>query len=565
VIRASVIVLFYTLGITACGGGSGGNNAPNGIPPDPSLATFIATEEGASRFLARASFGGSTQNIENLVGGDAAEWLSIEFNKSPTLYLDRVLQARDSDGDFPSRAPSDLYWQATIGSNDQLRQRMVFALSQILVISHDVNNREDSFAAYMDVLSRNAFGNYRDLLEEVTYSPIMAESLTYLRNRKGNPNTGRMPDENYAREVMQLMSIGLLELNPDATLRLDTNGMPIETYSIDDVVGLARVFTGLSFDGGQSFFQRPGVNDRYRPLILFPNEHSALEKSFLGTTIAAETSGEESIDMTLDTLFAHPNVAPFISRLLIQRFTASSPNPAYVGRVAAAFELGQFTAPNGRVFGTRSRGDLAATLAAILLDPAFFSGASTQNDNFIKVREPVLRFVHWARAFGINANDVPNESRLNNTSDPAQRLGQHPFRAPSVFNFYSPGYIAPGTETGQNNLTAPEFQIANTSSLTGYINFMTDYVFDRTPSGGTESFTPNYNAQLALADTPQALVDNLALLLTGNRMSTITRSEIINTLNATPIRQGSEDDDRLRRVEVAVIMALASPAYAVIN
>ena len=269
--------------------------------------------------------------------------------------------------------------------------------------------------------------------------------------------------------------------------------------------------------------------------------------------------------MTLDTLFAHPNVAPFISRLLIQRFTASSPNPAYVGRVAATFESGQFTAPNGRVFGTRSRGDLAATLAAILLDPAFFSGASTQNDNFIKVREPVLRFVHWARAFGINANDVPNESRLNNTSDPAQRLGQHPFRAPSVFNFYSPGYIAPGTETGQNNLTAPEFQIANTSSLTGYINFMTDYVFDRTPSGGTESFTPNYNAQLALADTPQALVDNLALLLTGNRMSTITRSEIINTLNATPIRQGSEDDDRLRRVEVAVIMALASPAYAVIN
>ena len=567
-VRANVLALFCTLGIAACGGGSGGssNNSPSGVAPDPSLATFMENEEEASLFLARASFGGSAQNIRNLTGSDAAEWLNTEFNRTPTLYLSRVLQARESDGDFPSRVDSDLYWQATISGNDQLRQRMVFALSQIFVVSkNNLGGREDSFAAYMDVLSRNAFGNYRDLLEDVTYSPIMAEFLTYLRNRKGNPGTGRMPDENYAREVMQLMSLGLVELNPDGTPRLDSNGMPIETYSNDDIIGLARVFTGLSFRGGQNFFRRPGIDDRYQPLIIFPSQHSELEKSFLGTTIPARTSGEQSIDMALDTIFAHPNVAPFISRQLIQRFTASSPSPAYVGRVASAFESGEFTATNGRVFGTGTRGDLEATLAAILLDASFFSGLSAQNDNFVKVREPVLRFVHWARAFEINANTVPNESLLSNTSNPATRLGQHPFRSPSAFNFYRPGFIAPGTETSQNGLTAPEFQIVSTSSLVGYINFMTDYVFNRTSSGGVESFTPNYGAQLALADNPQALVDNLDLLLTGNRMSAITRSEILNTLNATPIRQGNEDDDRLRRVEVAVLMTLISPAYTAIN
>lgn len=573
-IRISLLSLLCVVSIAACGGGGGGNSANTSdgsiaftrIAPDPSLATFIETETEASRFLARTSFGGTAQNIQNLVGDDAAEALMTELSKAPTLYLNRVLQTRESDGDFPSRINSDLYWQAIIGGNDQLRQRMVFALSQIFVVSqNNLFGREDSFAAYMDVLSRNAFGNYRDLLEEVTYSPIMAEFLTYLRNRRGNPNTGRMPDENYAREVMQLMSIGLVELNQDGTPRLDSNGLPIETFSNDDIIGLARVFTGLSFRGGQNFFRRPGVDDRYQPLIVFPDQHSELEKSFLGTTIPAGTSGEESIDMALDTLFAHPNVAPFISRQLIQRFTASSPNPAYVGRVAAAFEAGQFTATNGRVFGTGTRGNLEATLAAILLDASFFSGASEQNDNFVKVREPVLRFVHWARAFGVNPSTVRNETLLRNTSDPATRLGQHPFRSPSVFNFYRPGFIAPGTETSQNNLTAPEFQIVNTSSLVGYVNFMTDYVFNRTPSGRVESFTPNYNSQTALADNPQALVDNLDLLLTGNRMSAATRTEIINTLNATPIRQGNESDDRLRRVRVAVTMAIASPAYTAIN
>ena len=554
--------LFCTLSVAGCGGGGGGStNSPT------SANSFIETEAEASRFLARATYGGSMNEVQSLAGSDAANWLADEFNKPATLYLNRVLQTREPDGDFPSRVQSNMFWRAMIDGNDQLRQRMVFALSQILVVSENgLGNRADRFAAYMDVLSRNAFGNYRDLLEEVTYSPIMAEYLTYLRNRKGDPNSGRTPDENYARELLQLMTLGLVDLNQDGTPRLGPGGLPIETYGGDDIVGLARVFTGLSFDGGQNFYQGAGVDDRYRPLIVFPDRHSELEKSFLGTTIPAGTSGEQSIDMALDAIFQHPNVAPFIARQLIQRFSASSPDPAYVSRVAAAFEAGEFIAGNRRRFGTGERGDLEATLAAILLDSAFFADPATQNNTLAKVREPVLRFAHWARAFNIDASTVPNESRLDNTSNPASRLGQHAFRSPSVFNFYRPGFVAPGTETSALGLTAPEFQLVNTTSTVGYINFMTDYVFDRTPSrDNVESFVPDYSAEIALANDPQALVDHLDLLLSGNRMSDITKSEIVFTLENTPIREGSEEADRLRRVRVAVLMAINSPAYAVIN
>lgn len=560
-IRYITLTLLCAFTVIGCGGGSGGGSAQN----TPS-ASIVESEVQASRFLARASFGGSITEIQGLVGSDAAEWLAQEFNKPATLYLDRLLLTRANDGTFPSRARSDMHWQAMIGADDQLRQRMVFALSQIMVVSENgFSGRSDSFAAYMDVLSRNAFGNYRTLLEEVTYSPIMAEFLTYLRNRKGDPRTGRMPDENYARELLQLFTIGLIELNPDGTPRLGPDQQPIETFGNDDILGLAKVFTGLSYGGGQTFFQSPGVDDRYRPLIVFPEQHSELEKSFLGVTVPAGTSGEQTIDIALDTIFQHPNVAPFVARQLIQRFTASSPDAAYVGRVAAAFEAGEYIAGNGRRFGNGARGDLQATLAAILLDASLYAESGGQNNSTTKVREPVLRFVHWARAFNIDAADVPNESWLSNTSDPATRLGQQPFRSPSVFNFYRPGFVAPGTETGRNGLTAPELQIIDTTSLVGYVNFMTDYVFDRTPSGNTVSFVPDYSAELALADNPQALVDRLDLLLGAGRMTDTVKSQIVFALENTPIREGSEADDRLRRVRVAVLMAVTSPAYMVIN
>ncbi|MEM9233185.1 MAG: DUF1800 family protein [Pseudomonadota bacterium] len=552
------------LALGACsGGGSSVPDDPN-APPPPQAGTpspsLITSDVQAQTFLMRSTFGGTSSEISSMVGRDATDWLRAEYSKSPTLYLPPLL-ARQLGGDaLPNRAHSDVFWASMIGADDPLRQRMVFALSQILVISDE--NRSDrlfSTAHYMDILSENAFGNYRNLLEDITYSPAMARYLTYLNNQKGDERSGRMPDENYARELLQLFTIGVVELNIDGTVRTDGNGRPLETYTNEDVVGLAKVFTGLSLEGPE---WRQGDEDAdYQPLKIYPERHSELDKTFLGLTIPAGTGAEESIDMALDQIFEHPNVGPFLARQLIQRFTMSNPSPEYVERVAIAFNNGVYTAANGDRFGTGVRGDLQATLAAVLLDQSL-GGETTTNG---KVREPILRFVHWARAFNVQNTNVQNERRLRNTTDPTGSLGQHPFRSPSVFNFYRPGYVAPNTQTGEAELTAPEFQIVNEGSAVGYLNFMTDFVLDRSSRSDSniDSFLPDYSRELALADDPQALVDHLDMLLTGNRMSDATRSDMLAVVTAMPLRDGDNRDEDLRdRVYAAVLMAVTSPAYA---
>jgi uncharacterized protein (DUF1800 family) len=444
---------------------------------------------------------------------------------------------------------------------------MAFALSQILVYSDAENSDQPMRAYYQDVLIQNAFGNYRDLLEEVTYSPAMGEWLTYRGNRKGDPRKGRMPDENYAREVLQLFSIGLVELNMDGSPKLDAQGQQIETYSNADIEGLARVFTGLSWAGGE-FWKRP--QDGYiRRMEMYPEQHSELEKTFLGTTIAAGTSGEETIQRALDAIFNHPNVAPFVSRQLIQRFTQSDPSPEYIERVASAFEAGSFTAQGGQRFGRGQRGDLQATLAAILLDPSLFDAPSSGGTIVAgKVREPVLRFAHWARAFDVQGLDAYNERRLLDTRSTDNALGQQAFRSPSVFNFYRPGYIAPGTETGAQNITAPEFQIVNESSSIGYLNFMTEFAFDRGSQRNRDidTYKPDYRDELALVGDPTALVDHLDDLLTGSRMSDTEKADIVDIISTIEIRTNSEENtaaDHEDIVQTAVSLVLNSPSYAV--
>ena len=218
----------------------------------------------------------------------------------------------------------------------------------------------------------------------------MADFLTYLHNRGDLEHIGHMPDENYAREILQLFSIGLVELNMDGTPRLDTNGRAIETFDNTDIVGLARVFTGITMQGGEFYgFEGDGL---YSPIEIFEPYHSPHEKTFLGTTIPAGTPGSQSLTMALDTIFEHPNVAPFVSRQLIQRFSMSNPPPAYVESVAMAFETGSYTATDGTRFGTGRRGDLQATLAAILLDSRLRQPENSLGATDGKIREPVLRF-----------------------------------------------------------------------------------------------------------------------------------------------------------------------------
>jgi len=536
-------------------------------PPAPPLTPGdmkLETPGEAAAFLSRATFGGSMAQIHDAIDKSASDLLQAEFNKPPTLYLPAMrsdFEAGNNIGDFRHRIA---FWNASIDADDQLRQRMVFALSQTLVVSDEGDSKQHlTMAFYMDALSKNAFGNYRDLLKDITYTPIMAKYLTYMRNQKGDPETGNQPDENYAREFLQLFTTGLVELNMDGTHKLDTDGKSIELYDNEDIVGLARVFTGLS-EKGPSFFNRNVDADaRFSRLVMFDEQHSELEKTFLGKTIPAGTLGDASIDEAINHIFDHPNVAPFVSRQLIQRFTASHPSPAYVERVANAFETGSFMSADNVSFGTGERGDLKATLAAILLDEQFYDDVEPTPMQG-KVREPVLRFIHWARAFNVGNVMAENERWLVTNADDVSRLGQQPFTAPSVFNFYRPGFIAPGTATGDQNLNAPEFQTINEGSVIGYDNFMLEFVFNSTPVASNEidSFAPDYTEELALVEDPEALADHLNELLLNGRMSEQTKDRIILVLNEVPILENQAEQNKMTRVRLAIYMAVTSPTFA---
>ncbi|MCO7226058.1 DUF1800 family protein [Pleionea sp. CnH1-48] len=559
-------------------------------PSNTQTDSIFKTKASTTRFLTQATFGPKPQEVDQLTGSAASDWLLAEFNKPSSLHLPLVqqfgqLDSANPESAFGEESPSFAFWTNAIGADDQLRQRMAFALSEIFVVSNFGENLLfDNFyalGAYQDIMVQHAFGNYRELLEAVTYSPAMGFYLTYLENQKGDPSTGRTPDENYAREVLQLFSIGLVKLNKDGSLVKDAQGNAIETYTNADITGLAKVFTGLSLNTEEFFseFSADDPNVFAMPMKAFPAYHSSLEKTFLGTTIAANTGPTQSIKQALDTIFNHPNVAPFISRQLIQRFVTSHPSPQYVERVATAFESGHFRLPNRQLVGDGRRGDLKATLAAILFDEAARSDAARAGNTFGKIREPILRFTTWARTF--NAGTITPEylERLWDTSSP-EALAQHPYRSRSVFNFYRPGYVAPGTQSGAANLTIPELQILNASSMPGYINFMNYFVnaamIDEDYQGLADEFSasginldasrlqstlvPNYQEEMRLANNPQTLVDRLDLILTYNTMSPETKNNIVAAITAIPSNGATSSDER---VKLAILMVMTSPDFLV--
>ncbi len=437
---------------------------------------------------------------------------------------------------------NNMLWRKLLGSPDVLRQRFTLALSETVVISlatlSGVSFRAFASGMFMDTLEGNAFGNYRDVLEKVSTLPAMGAYLSFVGNRKANAATGSQPDENYARELMQLFSIGLVELNLDGTPRL-VGGLPKETYTQDDVSQLARVFTGWVFDNSVGTIDTP---DRaVRPMIQSAALHELGTKSFLGTTIPANTNGAQSLQMVLNTLMAHANMAPFISRQLIQRLVASNPSPAYVARVATVFNNN----------GAGVKGDLKAVLRAILLDTEARSSANLTAPNWGKLREPVLRFIHWARTFGLaSANDTWNVGDL---SDPATRLGQSPLRSPTVFNFFRPGYLPPNTALGEQGITAPEFQITSESSVAGWINFM-----QTTVSNGIATMRGNYSALTPLIPDGAALLAELNVLLAAGQLSAATLAQMKTALDTISTSTATGQNNRLY---AALVLVLASPEY----
>ena len=567
----NTLTVSLTIFLISCGGG--GNEsppvsvAPTPIPPTPPVSSVLKldSDQEVVSFLSKMTFGASRGDIEGAINRDASELLSEEFTKPPSYILPFVMDYTDDNVGVQHRSYSAAFWNAMVDGDDQLRQRMVFALSQITVISDlNMGDRPRINAHYVDALYKHAFGNYKELLKEITYTPAMANFLTYFRNRdNSNQNPLQTPDENYAREFLQLFTLGVTELNMDGSQKL-VNGNPVETYSNEDIVGLARVFTGLSCAG--SDFWNCDDYDQTSPLVMYQNYHSKNEKQFLGKTIGAYVDGDTAIDEAIDHIFEHPNLAPFIATRLIQRFTASSPTPDYVERVATAFETGSYTSADNTQFGEGVRGDLKATLAAILLDEQFFNGEEKSNKDG-KVREPVLRFIHWARAFDVGNVFAENEWALLFHARSNQGLGQQPFQSPSVFNFYRPGFIAPQTFSGNEGLTAPELQIMHEGSVIGYNDWMLEYVFNSSPmrDEAVDSFAPDYSYEATLADTPAQLSEHLDTLLLGGLMKNTTKDRIITILNEMPIRSDSEENatqDRWNRVAVSVYVAVTSTEFS---
>lgn len=538
------VAIPVTLGLAACGGG-GDAATPAPAPPAPAPAPSpgqpptpqTATE--AARFLAQASFGGTAAEVVAVQSLGFDGWLNAQFalRRDQSHWDWMVANGYAVVGNTNSFSGVDnTLWRKLMSSPDVLRQRVTLALSEIFVISMEglpVNWRGMVAANYMDTLEAHAFGNYRQLLEAVTLSVGMGVYLNMRGNQKAD-GKGREPDENYAREVMQLFTVGVTQLNPDGTPKT-VNGVPLDTYTPDDIRGLARVFTGWDYDR----FDRNVPDHAARPMVFTASRHSPEAKSFLGVNLPAGTDGVAELKSALDTLTNHPNVGPFIGKQLIQRLVTSNPSPAYVARVAAVF------ANNGQGV----RGDMQATLRAVLLD----TEARTPNTSpaWGKLREPMVRLIQWARTFG--ATSPLGMWNVGNTGSASTRLGQSPLRSPSVFNFFRPGYVPPNTSLGSAGLLAPEFQITNESTVVGYANWMRSVV-----DAGVGEVKADYSPWLSLATDPAALFDQLNLLLAAGQLTAATRTTVVTAVTAMAV---TSDTNKRNRVMATVWLILCSPEY----
>ena len=549
-----------TIVLTALAGSGytvGAQNAATGSLLNQT-ATSGPSAKAAARFLIQAAFGPDQdsdadgdqipENVEALMGMGFDAWISDQFTR-PVGRLQPFVtwaEANEQALQIYNDSKQDAWWGRVMGLPklrpddtatqlpDPLRQRIGFCLSQIFVISdrmEDIGVDPIGMANYYDMLLMHTFGNFRNLLLDVSLHPCMGMYLSHLGNQKANPAINRFPDENYAREIMQLFSIGLWELNQDGSRKLNPQGQPTSTYTNADITQFARIFTGLAFGGNNEFF---GLHPRdfTTPMKAWDAEHDLAPKTLLrGTVTPARTASVADngtatmldVNAAVDNLFNHPNVGPFIGRLLIQRLVTSNPSPAYIGRVAAAF------ANNG----AGVRGDMKSFIKAILLDPEARDAAMMSQPTFGKLREPFLRCVNLARAF--NASTPSGWYYLDAfTFDHVQE----PMKAPSVFNFFLPSYAPPGVLVEQG-LVAPEFQIINASTGTTSANYFWTAI-----TGGLHRWgvgNQSYNTTLNLT---QEMLMNVP-------------AASINDPN--PNVQGLDPDPLLRRLDLVLTGGTLSP------
>ncbi|HSS52041.1 MAG TPA: DUF1800 family protein [Thermoanaerobaculia bacterium] len=495
--------------------------APPALPPGP------PTVQDAARFLLQATYGPRPGETEALQQKGFTAWLNEQLVLPLASHLatyDQLVAQLPVGTDPTTELVRESYFSQAVQGPDQLRQRVTFALSEFFVVSDrdaDLRKLPESLAAYLDLLAQHAFGNFRDLLEAVTLSPTMGKYLDMAGSSKTIDSLGVKPNENYAREIQQLFSIGLYELHPDGTLHLDSNNQPIPTYDQSEVEAFARAFSGWTF-GGQNqhnpnAFFHPVRNYRI-PMQAWASYHDTSEKKLLDDAVLpAGQSAQADLEQSLDMIFHHPNVGPFFCQFLIQRLVTSNPSPAYVYRCGQAF------ANNG----AGVRGDLKAVLRTILLDYEARATLIAARPDDGHLREPLVRFLGTLRTLDAR----PRSGRWNlNIDRQGLGLGQIPLRAPTVFNFFEPGYALPG-EIAQSALVSPEFQITTETTVVGTAN-----VYRALFGTGGQTGPLMFNLtpfQPPQAPTDAALLDKVSLVLFAGAMSDPTRA-ILSTALADP-------------------------------
>jgi uncharacterized protein (DUF1800 family) len=525
------------------------------------------SQRNAVRLAEQATFGPTEALLLEIQAKGAVTWLAEQMNTGGSVYtrggsdaVHKVTTKTESFCDmaankspncwrdnFSSQPLQWDFYRNALQQPDQLRQRVTLALQQILVVSNLEVEGTYGLRYYYNTLLANAFGNYRQILKKVVLSPLMGDYLNNANNNKLTPN------ENFSRELLQLFSIGTCELNLDGSLK---GGACRATYDNDRVREYAYSLTGWTYPvGGASPWGCPEfANCRYYGGDMVPVDarHDSTARTLLsGVTLAAGHKTDAALERVLDSLMQHPNIAPFIGKQLIQHLVTSNPSPAYVGRVSAAFNSGQYG-----FFGTGQKGDMAATVAAILLDAEARSTTTTAQGG--RLREPIQLFTGVLRA-------------LNGRSD-GETLGwwwgndlkQMVFRPPSVFNFYPPSYPVAGT-----TLVGPQFGIHNVNSALQRLNFLTyaiDWDGSKPEASVPGALGTKVDLSAFLADAPDAakLVDRMSMLALGTTLPAASRSQVINAVSWWTATT-DKTNWQLNRAKAAAYLVFASPQYQVLR
>ena len=542
-LKLSAIAITLAWSLASCGGGGGdanqfeaagiktGSASSNYESVDPTLgipdigaalSKSLDDDFEAVRFLQRATFGPTLADVTDLSEDGYWAWIDTQLQMPATFMLPLTRQRPE-----PRWLEHVNSWfKLSVNAPDQLRQRVAYALSQFFVVSGDgeLGGQPAALSNYYDILIAHSFGNFRDLLEQVTLSPVMGNYLSMKGNQKPDPEKNIRPDENYARELLQLFSIGLVQLDLNGNVQTDAAGIPLPTYNQETVEGFAHVFTGWHYKNVDNW-NYPKTEDWFSPMQAYGEHHDTGAKTLLnGVTLPAGQSTEKDMQDALDNIFNHPNVGPFFSKHLIMQLVTSNPTPDYIARVASTF--------NSDANGVR--GNIAAVVTAVLTDDEALNGFANDAENFGKLREPIVRLVSLWRGF----EGDPDHPDFDYTWI-ASRVAQAPMQSPSVFNFFSSDFSQPG-DIRDRGLLSPELQIHNESTMISITSALLAHsIWRNTISETSREFAPvDISPLMLLDDDPTAQLNYLSKLTLNNPMSDGLQKQALYLLqerrNASP-------------------------------